>query len=220
MPDRLPDSWRHELALLKEELNALDHDIAGARAASERARHGPFGHEEPHHAHVYGETVELADGAEVVIRPIEPEDETELRRGLEHLSALTAFRRFHAHRADADPEEWEDLTRIDHVRHEALAALDPKEGSVVGVARYVCDPKQPSQAEITYVVDDEWQHRGVGSALIDRIAVRAREAGVERFIATSLAVDKHAQSLLLRVADPVAHHDHDGILETTARLRP
>ena len=155
----------------------------------------------------------------LVIRPIEPEDAGELQRGLEHLSALTAFRRFRAHVRHVSREQLEHLTRIDHVRHEALIALEPESGSVVGVVRYVCDPADPSQAEITYVVADAWQHRGVGSALIDRLAARARTAGVTRFIATTLAVDARARRLLVRVAAPISERDADGILETTARLR-
>jgi hypothetical protein len=43
---------------------------------------------------------------------------------------------------------------------------------------------------------------------------------VERFIATSLAVDSHARRLLVRVADPITERDEDGAIETTARLRP
>jgi GNAT superfamily N-acetyltransferase len=216
------DSWRHEFALLDEELHALDADIVRARAASARSRRAKlsFKLDEPAPRHVHGEPVELADGSRIAIRPLEPEDAGELRRGLKRLSALTAFRRFRAHVTEISPEQLDHLTRIDHVRHEALAALDPTDGSVIGMVRYVCDPAEPSQAELTYVVGDAWQHRGVGSALIDRLAVRARAAGVERFIVTTLAVDTHARRLLTRVADPIGEHDHDGIIETTARLRP
>jgi len=215
------ESWRHELALLSEELHALDVDIAGARAAAARGQSGKlsFKHEEPASARVYGEPIELADGAQIVIRPIEPEDAGELRRGLRRLSALTAFRRFRTHITTVSSEQLDHLTRIDHVRHEALAALDTRAGSVVGVARYVCDPAEPAQAELTYVVADEWQHRGVGSALIDRLADRALEAGVERFILTTLAVDAPARRLLTRVAEPIGERDQDGVIETTARLR-
>ena len=217
-----PDSWRHELALLSEELHALDVDIASARAAAARGRDGTlsFKHQERESARVYGEPVRLSDGARIVIRPIEPEDAGELRRGLKRLSALTAYRRFRAHITTVSPDQLDFLTRIDHVRHEALAALDPEVGSVVGVVRYVCDPAQPAQAELTYVVADAWQHRGVGSALIDRLATRARAAGVERFIVTTLAVDARARRLLTRVAEPIGERDHDGVIETTARLRP
>ena len=127
-----PDSWRHELALLNEELHALDADIASARAASARERHArlSFKHDERAPRKVHGEPVELPDGSAIAIRPIEPEDAGELERGLKRLSALTAFKRFRAHVTQVSPEELDHLTRIDHIRHEALAALDPADGSV------------------------------------------------------------------------------------------
>jgi GNAT superfamily N-acetyltransferase len=208
------------MALLTEELHALDADIAGARAAAARGQRGrlSFRHEPPP-APVHGEPVRLADGTQIMIRPIEPDDAGELRRGLKRLSALTAFRRFRAHVEDASPEELDDFTRIDHVRHEALAALDPQAAAVIGVVRYVCDPAEPAQAELTYVVADAWQGRGVGSALIDRLAARARAAGVERFILTTLAVDAPARRLITRVAEPIRERDEDGLIETTAELR-
>lgn len=222
MARRTHDSWSRELALLNEELHALDVDIAGARAASARARRGSLSlrHDEPEPAvGVHGERVQLADGAQIVIRPLEPDDAGELRRGLKRLSAMSAYKSFRAHITDATPEQLDYLTRIDHVRHEALAALDPHAGSVVGVVRYVCDPADPRQAEVTYVVADAWQRRGVGSALLDRLAGRARAAGVERLVATTLAVDARARRLLTRVADPIAEHDAGGVIETTAVLR-
>ena len=222
MSSGLPDSWRHELALLSEELHALDADIASARKASAYATHGTlsFQHEKRESARVYGEPILLADGVRIMIRPIEPEDAGELQRGLKRLSAMTAYRRFRAHITTATQEQLDYLTRIDHVRHEALAALDPAAGIVVGVVRYVCDPTDPVQAELTYVVADAWQRRGVGSALIDRLAERAAAAGVERFILTTLAVDAPARRLLTRVAEPIGEHDQDGVIETIARLRP
>src|SRR5262245_26247129 len=127
MPRGSRDSWRHELALLQEELHALDADIAGARAASARARRPTLRLErdEPASVHVHGERVELADGAVIVIRPLEPDDAGELRRGLKRLSAISCFKRFRAHITDVSPEELDEFTRIDHLRHEALAALDP-----------------------------------------------------------------------------------------------
>ena len=70
------------------------------------------------------------------------------------------------------------------------------------------------------MIADESHRRGVGSVPIDGLASRARAAGVRRFIATSIAGDTVARRLLIRVADPVDEHDEDGIIVTTAVLRP
>jgi acetyltransferase len=168
----MSDSWRRELAILEGQLHALDADISAARASAARGRHPEFSfaqHEAPH-PRLAGEAVTLPDGRQILIRPIEPEDAGELKHGLEHLSALSAYRRFRSYARSVSPEQLDYLTRVDHVRHEALAALDPVAGRAVGVARYVCDPGDPTQAEVTYVVTDAWQRCGVGSALLERLA--------------------------------------------------
>jgi protein lysine acetyltransferase len=45
----------------------------------------------------------------------------------------------------------------------------------------------PRVAEVAVAVVDSWQGRGLGTALLDAIAARAREEGVERFTASVLA---------------------------------
>ena len=215
------ESWYHELVLLRGELHALDTDIAAARAGSERARDGAisFAHHEPSPLRLSGEPVRLPDGARIVIRPIEPEDAGELQRGLKHLSAMSSYRLFRAHVRHLSRDQLEYYTRVDHQRHEALAALYPPDHEGIGVARYVCNPTDPTEAEVTCVITDAWQERGVGSALLDCLAARARTAGVQRFIATMIAGDTRARRLLVRVAEPIGECDHDGLVRITARLR-
>ena len=56
--------------------------------------------------------------------------------------------------------------------HEALGARAADTGDGVGVARYVRLESQPDVAEAAVAVLDEWQHRGVGSALLWRVTER------------------------------------------------
>src|SRR5262245_16884023 len=106
MSRHIPDSWRHELAILKGELDALDANIAEAQAASERGRSGKLSlRHDPPPPEVHGEPVRIPDGARIAIRPIEPDDAGELRRGLQHLSALSAYRRFRRHVDGVSNEE-------------------------------------------------------------------------------------------------------------------
>ena len=66
------------------------------------------------------------------------------------------------------------LTEIDHHDHEALAAIDPETGELVGVARYVRGA-EPELAEVSVVVGDPWQRRGSRHAA--RAPRRARPGG-------------------------------------------
>jgi RimJ/RimL family protein N-acetyltransferase len=128
-----------------------------------------------------GETVELRDGRAILIRPIQPEDKELLADGFRRLSALSRQRRFLTPATELSTEDLHYLTEVDHRRHEALLALDPAKGSAVGSARYVQVPGEREIAEIAVVVADDWQRRGVATALLGSLSRRARENGVEYF---------------------------------------
>jgi len=214
-------SAEREFASLTGELHALEQDIARARAASAKAhaRMDVFGSPEPTAARVEGERVRLEDGSELTIRPIEPHDAPLLEIGLEHLSAMSRYRRFRSQVESVDRDELEQLTRVDHRRREAVGAFDPKSGEGVGIARYVIDPRDAEQAEVTYVVTDAWQRRGVGSVLLGRLAERARAVGVERVTATMLEGNVAAHRALADIAEPIDERREGGLLEITAKLR-
>ena len=136
-------SAEREFARLTAELHALEQDIASARAAVAQAHAplDPLKSPEPPAPAVDGERVRLEDGREVAIRPIEPHDAPLLEIGLEHLSAMSRYRRFRSQVKRVERDELEQVVRVDHRRREAIGAFDPQSGEGVGIARYVIDPR-------------------------------------------------------------------------------
>lgn len=126
--------------------------------------------------------VELRDGSEVWVRPIERTDQQLLADGYRGLSDTSRRRRFLAPAAELSPEDLAYLTDIDHRRHDALVALDAQ-GHAVGVARYVRLPGEPEAAEVAVVVADQWQRRGVATELLNELTERARRNGLRRYMA-------------------------------------
>jgi GNAT superfamily N-acetyltransferase len=139
-------------------------------------------------------TVRLRDGATICIRPIEPDDRAELAAGFRRLSPESRFRRFLSPIAELSERDLDYFTQIDHHDHEALAAFDTETDAGVAVARYV--RTGPDRAEPAVAVADDWQGRGVGSALLDALAERAYESGIRCFEATVLATNSQALALL------------------------
>jgi GNAT superfamily N-acetyltransferase/nucleotide-binding universal stress UspA family protein len=146
--------------------------------------------------------VTLRDGSTVLIRPIGPEDRERLRAGFERLSDRSRYLRFQAPVAGLSEPQLTYLTAVDHHDHEALVALDPGNGEGVGVARFV--RVNGAVAECAIAVADDWQRRGVATALLDRLVDRAREEGIERFTALLLAENREALRLLERLGDTEA----------------
>ena len=146
-----------------------------------------------------GEPTGLRDGSEVRIRPIRPDDRDLIRDGFDRLSEHARYMRFQAPLAELSDNQLSYLTAVDHHDHEALLALDPDTGEAVGVARFV--RVSEGVAECAIVVTDDWQSRGVGTALLDRLVDRAREEGIDRFTALLLAENSDALRLLERLGE-------------------
>lgn len=139
--------------------------------------------------------VELIDGSTVRIRPISPSDADLLRAGFEKLSPESRHRRFLAAMTRLTDSMVAYLTDVDHHDHEALLAIDPRSGEATGVARYVREAGT-SDAEVAVTVADDWQGRGLATALLELLTDRARAEGVCRFKALVLAYNHPMRDVL------------------------
>ena len=59
----------------------------------------------------------------------------------------------------------------------------------MAIAQYFLDPKNNS-AEVAFIVQDEWQDKGMGSYLLRYISSIAKKRGVKRFFAKVLPTNK------------------------------
>jgi nucleotide-binding universal stress UspA family protein/GNAT superfamily N-acetyltransferase len=144
----------------------------------------------------------LRDGSAVEVRPVTPADRRLLEQGFERLSPESRYRRFFASVPELSARDLDYLTRVDHHRHEALVALDADTGTGVGVARFV--QVAEGEAEPAMVVADDWQGRGVATALLEALVGRAREEGIRRFVAPVLAENVEAMGVLEQLGPTTA----------------
>jgi GNAT superfamily N-acetyltransferase len=126
----------------------------------------------------------VLDGSEVLVRGLENEDRMLVAAFLQRLSAETMYRRFFSFpRVD---DRLLDLVAVaDHECKEALIAL--VDGAIVGLASYERCQCEPGAADVAVVIDDAWQHHGLGSVLMRVLGGVAARRGVDRFTASMLA---------------------------------
>jgi GNAT superfamily N-acetyltransferase len=108
---------------------------------------------------------------------------------------------------------------VDHRDHEAIIAIDPSSGEALGVARYIRLRDDAEGAEFAVTVVDDWQRRGLGRALMDRLTYHARRAGVRRFSALVQSDNPNALALVTGAGD-TRQHSHTGVVEVVIELPP
>jgi GNAT superfamily N-acetyltransferase len=160
----------------------------------------------------------LTSSVQLEIRPIEPSDKAALVAAVEQSSDDAIYHRFLNPHGRLTAAELRYFTEVDHRDHEALIAVDPASGIGVGVARYVRDLERRDSAEIAVSVLEAWQGRGVGKALLRRLADRARAENVSRFTALMLADNRPMRRLLEDLGEPVILATGPGTVELAVDL--
>ncbi|HEY3493861.1 MAG TPA: GNAT family N-acetyltransferase, partial [Polyangiaceae bacterium] len=130
---------------------------------------------------------ELESGTKISIRPVRISDEDKLQDLFYRLSEETTYQRFHCHRR---PPSHEEVLRLVDPGFDAsvalIATVNGESGDeLIGTARYDLTPSTGT-AEVSLLVADAWQGRGVGTALFRRLATLGRARGVAGFTADVL----------------------------------
>jgi len=134
----------------------------------------------------YSATEVLRDGCRVEIRALRPDDRADLIAAVSRTSDRCLYRRFFGLKRSFTDQEAAFFVNVDFVNHVALIALIDEDGRsvIAGGGRYIV--VQPGQAEIAFVVVDEYQGRCVGRALMRHLTNIARAAGLRSLIAEVL----------------------------------
>jgi acetyltransferase len=159
-----------------------------------------FNHMAIHPYPVQMEHVEhLRSGATLRIRPIRPEDATQVIAFADRMSDRSRYMRFFSVQRGLTPLLLARLTQVDYDRELALIALSQGEenaGQMVGVARFAANPDGES-CEFAVAIDDHWNGRGLATILMERLMQAARDAGYRRMTGLVLP-DNHS---MLKLAD-------------------
>jgi acetyl coenzyme A synthetase (ADP forming)-like protein len=131
----------------------------------------------------------LKDGANVLVRPIKRDDAQGWIDFVSGLSPRTRYLRFqHAISDPATPEDAVRFCSVDYRDTFAFVAEVMREPrrDIVAIARYYRLPEQHS-AEVALVIEDDYQGRGLGTGLLERLAEVARQNGIDTFEADVIA---------------------------------
>src|SRR5262245_38574022 len=165
--------------------------------------------------------IELRDGGVVNIRPIVPGDAARLQQFHGRLSRDSAYQRFFAIVKRLPPDWARVLATVDYRLRLALIveASTTSGPELIAVGRYDAIDELDT-AEVAFVVQDNWQNRGLGTILFDEILRAAAARSYRRFRAFVLADNRRMLGLITRFARVESRKSEHGVTELVFTLCP
>lgn len=127
--------------------------------------------------------VRASDGLSLLLRPVKPTDEHLLREMFYRLSQDTIYHRFFSAKKYLPHENVQRFCTIDYEDEMTLVAEvgNHEVSRIVGWAMYKRIPESKF-AEAAFVVDDAFQHRGIGRMLLQRLKEVAQQQHIIGFV--------------------------------------
>jgi GNAT superfamily N-acetyltransferase len=135
------------------------------------------------------------------LRPIRPEDAPGLIAFHAHLAARSVYLRFFSFHPELSSKEAAHFACVDHI--DRLALVAELDGRLIAVGRFESGPGE-TEAEVAFVVADAFQHHGIGSVLLDELALAAGERGILSFRAETLAENRAMLEVFHHAGFPVS----------------
>lgn len=162
--------------------------------------------------------VRLSDGGRVFVRPMKLTDVAVLRQLFYELSSVDiSHYPFLQRLKSMSAAQRDQALTLDYENDMCLVALTGAGGDekVVGVAHYRRDP-HTNLAHAAFVVRTEWQNKGIGRALLERLAENARARAIAGFTADVSESDQSVLRLFHNSGYAVEGDSRDGYTRLTA----
>ncbi len=208
-----------ELPLLREmDINPLILDETGALAADARVvveyrQPSPdrYAHMAiyPYPTHLVTEW-QMADGTDITIRPIRPEDAVLVKKFVHDLSEESKYFRFMNSVQELTEDMLARLTQLDYSREMALVAVVEEHGQEIelGVARYAINPDGET-CEFALVIADNVAGKGLGQKLMISLMDAARSKGLSTIEGEVLNNNHRMLKLMARLGFTAKTSDED-----------
>jgi GNAT superfamily N-acetyltransferase len=161
----------------------------------------------------------LRNGTMATIRAIRPDDKQRLIDAFEKLHPETIYRRWFSHKKELTEDELRRITEVDFDGEVILVITTgaPGDETVIAAARYVRGADADG-AEISFVVEEDYQGQGLASRLLEHLARIARTRGIARFHAHVLAENRPMLAVFARSGLPMEQQRQSGEVNVTLAL--
>jgi acetate---CoA ligase (ADP-forming) len=167
------------------------------------------------------EDVVLRDGSTLRLRSTTLEDEGQLVEFFQGLSREALHLRFHGAVRVESRIVTPFLGGDGRESLSLVGELVDRQGTsrIIAIGTYV-RLRDPARAEVAFAVADDLQRHGIGSRLLERLAVHARHEGVERFVAQVLPENLAMLRVFGDTGFEVTRRFVEGVVEVEFELTP
>ncbi|HEX5906169.1 MAG TPA: GNAT family N-acetyltransferase, partial [Propionibacteriaceae bacterium] len=158
----------------------------------------------------------LADGGVAHLRPIRPSDADRLVAFYERVSPESKYLRFFAPYPRLSDRDVRRFTEIDYV--DRVAFIVTLGAEMIAVGRY--DRIEDDHAEVSFLIEDAHQGRGIAQLLLEHLAQAARERGITRFVAEVLPENRRMAKVFADAGYRVSKGIEDGVLAVEFPILP
>ena len=174
------------------------------------------------HAHDYSASEVLKDGTRVTIRAIRPGDRDRFVFFFNDTATTEIYTRFFTPRIDLSDDEIDRAINVDFVRETALVVTTESVRGEIIIAsgRYIATGGTGTErsAEVAFVVEEDYQGRGIASRLLTHLAGLARAQNFTRFEADILSQNRAMLSVFKRAGFPMEQRRERGVIHVTLAL--
>jgi acyl-CoA hydrolase/GNAT superfamily N-acetyltransferase len=156
------------------------------------------------------------DGLKAHVRPIKPTDESMIRDLFYNLSDGSVYFRYFTPRKSMPHKNVREYVSIgDEEGLSVVITVGPWEDCrIIAEARYLVDRKKEF-ADVSFVIDEDFQRRGLATFLLNYMMEIAEERGIKGFEADVLL----SNTAMLRVFDKAPYVQHQRISEGVISLK-
>ena len=158
----------------------------------------------------------LADGGVAHLRPIRPTDADRLVAFYERVSPESKYLRFFAPYPRLSDRDVKRFTEVDYVNRVAFIVTLGE--NMIAVGRY--DRIEDDHAEVSFLIEDAHQGRGIAQLLLEHLAQAARERGITRFVAEVLPENRRMAKVFADAGYRVSKGIEDGVLAVEFPILP
>lgn len=173
--------------------------------------------EYPEHLESYRTT---RTGFPILMRPVKISDEPWVKDFFYSLSDQSLYRRFISVRKDMPHERLQEFVIIDYTKEMVILATikDSEIEKVVAIGQYGING-QTHSAEVSLVVRDDYQNKGIGTTLLSYLTYLAKREGLMGFTAEVLVENKPMLHLFGKMGFDIQKQNAQGVYELKMAFR-